>query len=257
MGSDIDGGGTKIMTQDPATKNFLDILSVPILYEEDEEFLVSQMQPLIGKQHPNLVEIVDFSVHAARIYNLHGFSGINERVAIAVLQRYEGIFMIDYMQKEWLQLNNDGFRALLHQIISGLEALHEEGIIHRNVHEKCVIVRTPFHIYSEDPEPDPKKRYMPSKPNLRVSDYWFLSNPRKAGCEYSMGRADWGNRGTAPPESLRGNTITDKADIWAFGCCVYHWATAGRTLPGTSFQIRIFRRIFRLNGGNGSLHCSR
>ena len=55
MGSDIDGGGTKIMTQDPATKNFLDILSVPILYEEDEEFLVSQMQPLIGKQHSNLV----------------------------------------------------------------------------------------------------------------------------------------------------------------------------------------------------------
>ena len=43
MGSDIDGGGTKIMTQDPATKNFLDILSVPVLYDEDEEFLVSQV----------------------------------------------------------------------------------------------------------------------------------------------------------------------------------------------------------------------
>ena len=249
MGSDIDGGGTKIMTQDPATKNFLDILSVPVLYDEDEEFLVSQMQPLIGKQHPNLVGIVDFSVHAARIFNLHGFSGVDERVAIAVLQRYEGIFLLDYMQKEWLQLNNDGFRALLHQVISGLEALHDEGIIHRNVHEKCVIVRTPFHIYSEDPEPDPKKRYMPSKPNIRVADYWFLSNPRKAGCEYSMGRADWGNRGTAPPESLNGNTITDKADIWAFGCCVYHWATAGKTLPGTSFQVQDLQKDIPLKWG--------
>jgi serine/threonine protein kinase len=232
MGSDVDGGGTKIMTQDPTTKNLLDILSVPILYPEDEEFLVSQMQPLIGKHNINLTNIIDFSVHAARIYNLNGFTGIDDRVAIAVLQRYEGIFMLDYLKKEWLVLNNDGFRALLHQIVSGLEGLHEEGIIHRNFWEKCVIVRTPDHMYAEDPEPDPRKRYRPTQPNLRVADYWFLSNPRRTGCEYSMGRADWGNRGTAPPESLRGNTITDKADIWAFGVCVYHWATMGRTLPG-------------------------
>ena len=248
MGTDVDGGGTKIMTQDPATKNFLDILSVPILYPEDEDFLVSQMQPLIGKQNVNLTNIIDFSVHAARIFNSNGFTGVDDRVAIAVLQRYEGIFMLDYLQREWLHLTNDAFRALLHQIMSGMIGLHEEGIIHRNFHEKCVIVRTPAHIYAEDPEPDPRKRYKPSKPNLRVSDYWFLSNPRGPGCEYSLGRADWGNRGTAPPESLRGNTITDKADIWAFGVCIYHWATMGRTLPGV-FNVEDLKKDIPLKWG--------
>ena len=97
---------------------------MPVLYPEDEHFLVSQMQPLIGKANPNLTNIIDFSVHAARIFNLHGFTGIDDRVAIAVLQRYEGIYMLDYLQKEWIHLNNDGFRALLHQIMTGLLGLH-------------------------------------------------------------------------------------------------------------------------------------
>jgi serine/threonine protein kinase len=34
-----------------------------------------------------------------------------------------------------------------------------------------------------------------------------------------------------PPEALNGNTIDDRSDVYAFGVCVYHWATAGRTLP--------------------------
>ena len=46
-----------------------------------------------------------------------------------------------------------------------------------------------------------------------------------------MGRADWGSRVTAPPEALGGFLISDRSDIWAFGVCVYHWATGGRTLP--------------------------
>ena len=232
MGSQADGGGTIIMCQDPATKRMLNILSVPILYPEDEENMVRHMQPLIGKQHPNLTGVIDFSVHAARQYNLHGEPSVDDRVAIAVLERYEGINLLDYMQKEWLHLTNDRFRFLLSQIISGLVALHQENIIHRNFHEKCVIVRQPKNIYDEDQNPDPDKRYMPKDPNLRLADYWFLQNPRAAGCEYSLGRADWGNRGTAPPESLMGALITDKSDVWAFGVCLYHWATGGRVLPG-------------------------
>ena len=44
MGSNADGGGIIIMTEDPATKRMLNILSIPVLYPEDEENLVSQMQ---------------------------------------------------------------------------------------------------------------------------------------------------------------------------------------------------------------------
>lgn len=64
------------------------------------------------------------------------------------------------------------------------------------------------------------------KPLYQVSDFWFMHNPRKAGCAFSEGRADWGSRLTAPPEAC-GYLITDKSDIWAFGISVYYWATQG------------------------------
>jgi serine/threonine protein kinase len=71
------------------------------------------------------------------------------------------------------------------------------------------------------------------KPVCEIGDYWFLSNSRKAGCEYSQGRADWGYRHTMPPEVVHGGGkgsvgITDRSDIWGLGICIYHWATAGQ-----------------------------
>ena len=114
---------------------------------------------------------MDFSVHAARVFNLHGFSGVDERVAIAVLERYEGTTMLDFMQKEWILMTNDRFRAMLKQIVDALAALHEENIIHRNFHEKAIIVRLPHHIFKEDLNPDPSKRYKPKEANLRLGEY--------------------------------------------------------------------------------------
>jgi serine/threonine protein kinase len=66
-----------------------------------------------------------------------------------------------------------------------------------------------------------------SKPVCELGDFWFLSNPRKAGCVYSNGRADWGFRHTAPPEVLFGQAVTDRSDIWGLGICVFFWATEG------------------------------
>jgi len=233
MGSESDGGGLVLMCEDPATHRLLNVISTPIAYPEDEEELLLQMQRLVGKQNPNLVAIIDFSVHASRLYNLNGFTGLDERQAITVLERYEGETMLEYIQKEWLQLSNNDFRLLLAQIINGLVCLHDEGIVHRNIHEKSVIVRRPANMLKEELllHPDLDKSKIPAEPNLRLGEYWFLQNPRKTGCLYSLGRADWGARSTAPPESLGAHKITDKSDMYAFGVLVYHWATGGKTIP--------------------------
>jgi hypothetical protein len=39
MGSAMQGGGGVTMCEDPATQNKVDIISIPILYEEDEQVL--------------------------------------------------------------------------------------------------------------------------------------------------------------------------------------------------------------------------
>ena len=233
MGYQGDGGGLVTMCEDPATHKLLNVVSVPILYPEDEVSLCDQMTSLIGKQNANLVRIIDFSVHQVRAYTHTGFASIDERVAIAVLERYEGETMLDYLQKEWIVITNDQFRLLLAQIITGLVGLHEENIVHRNISPKSVIVRRPSHIMADEALMHTGKSKLPSQPNLRLGEYWFLQNPRKAGCQYSEGRADWGSRDTAPPESMAAQSklITDKSDIYAFGVCVYYWATGGRTLP--------------------------
>jgi serine/threonine protein kinase len=72
-----------------------------------------------------------------------------------------------------------------------------------------------------------------TKPVCEIGDYWFLSNSRKAGCEYSQGRADWGYIHTMPPEVVHGGgaasiAISDRSDIWGLGICIYYWATAGQ-----------------------------
>jgi len=209
----------------------VNVMSVPILYPEDEESLCSQMQQLIGKQNANLVTVIEFSVHAVRLYAQSGFPGIDQRIALAVLERYEGESVLEYLNKEWNTITNDEFRLLLLQIISGLADMHSEGILHRNIHEKCVILRRPSHIIEEERAMGRKVTHPPTAPNLRLGEFWFLYNPRKTSCLYSMGRADWGARSTTPPEALSGAQIDDKSDVWAFGVCVYHWATGGRTLP--------------------------
>ena len=236
MGSNSDGGGLITMCEDPATHRLLNVISVPILYPEDEEDLCWQMQRLIGKQNPNITQIIDFSVHAVRLFAQSGFPGIDQRIALAVLERYEGQPFLEYIQEDWQILTNDEFRLLLAQIINGLDELHAEGIIHRNFHEKCIIVRRPMHIIAEENAMGRHPANPPKIPNLRIGEFWFLNNPRRSGCRYSLGRADWGAKSTMPPEAISGGIIDDKSDIYAFGMCVYHWATAGRILPA-SFSL--------------------
>jgi serine/threonine protein kinase len=79
-----------------------------------------------------------------------------------------------------------------------------------------------------------KQRRGKEKPLYQLADFWFFHNPRKVGCSFSEGRADWGARHTAPPETEGNFKITDKSDVWALGVCLYSWATRGLPLPGMS-----------------------
>ena len=42
-----------------------------------------------------------------------------------------------------------------------------------------------------------------------------------------MGRADWGFAHTAAPEVQVGAQLSVETDVWAFGICVFYWATKG------------------------------
>jgi serine/threonine-protein kinase len=105
---------------------------------------------------------------------------------------------------------------LFQQIAEGLEAAHEKGVIHRDLKPANIKVR---------PGGKPKildfglaKAYgeEASAPNLSESP------------TATRGTATGVILGTAPymsPEQARGKVVDKRADVWAFGCCLYEALT--------------------------------
>jgi hypothetical protein len=298
MGSILEGGGSKTICYDSTAQKMLELICVPILYEDDEEEIIRHAHALLGINHPNLIKVLDLAFHNVRAYNTSGFIANDERLTLIAVDRYEGITVMEYLRchPSHAPMTNDEFKHILIQIITGLIKLHEDGIVHRNIHPNCFILRVPdqkkyllrdFKIQNR-PGAIPMMFEMPvqrsklqslatgvsnmnttssrtrsiihqasnqnvgrtlcgqtfSKAAVHIGDYWFLHNPRRAGDHYSCGRADWGCRETIPPELERysyatptaasASLVTDRADIYAFGLCVYHWATNGKTLPSAA-----------------------
>jgi len=247
MGVLLKTGGLNFVCEDPTTKKTVSVMAVPILYPEDEEVLSSQLSDLLGCQHPNLIKFIDFSVHQIRSFNFRGYTGVNERVAIVLTTQHEGLSVKAYMHKMRHVMTNDDFRALLGQIVNGLMYMHSKGVLHRNLNVDCIIVEVTKEKPQNSAYASKKSATGKAKSKLSISQkwkdivtckigsYWFLTNPRKPGCEYSLGRADWGDRSTLPPEALgmhaEGFEISDKSDVYAFGACAYYWATGGLELP--------------------------
>jgi serine/threonine protein kinase len=301
MGEDSRGGGQKVMCEDPATGKVFHVVATPILRKEDEAFMLAQLNALFTTACPNLTRVVDFSVHQLRDFNDKGFSSIDERMAIAVLDYIEGCTVMQFLQKNWDSVTNDAFRDLLCQIMGALKALHRAGITHRNIHPDAIVLQLPStrvaikkrtaatRSSSTDRTAQKGGRGVSASAKLLsqmmvcyLGDYWFLHNPRSVGCESSVGRADWGAPMTVPPEavlkqypqpgmlrsassgSARDTTlsriatvvarrnasttdtdalprapvggsgdaaytdkVTDKSDMYAFGVCLYYWATNG------------------------------
>ena len=89
------------------------------------------------------------------------------------------------------------------QVAGGLRALHAGGRTHRNL--------------------NPGNVYLDAKRQAIVGSYQCLKCARGPGCPTSLGRADCGSHVVMSPELEDGGVVTAKADIWAFGCCLYRW----------------------------------
>ena len=76
------GGGIRAMCEDPATSELFTIQTTPLLYKEDEDFIVQQMHALFGIYCPNLIRIVDFSIHQVRAYNHNGFCRYDDALLV-------------------------------------------------------------------------------------------------------------------------------------------------------------------------------
>ena len=99
-----------VNAQDPATKKELDVVSLPLMYAQDEGELSAQILELLSTPHKNLVNIVDFSVHQVLAFNFSGSASTNERGALIVTNHPKGVPLSEYMAENWMLMSDNDFR---------------------------------------------------------------------------------------------------------------------------------------------------
>ena len=112
-----------------------------------------------------------------------------------------------------LKISGRQMQMWCQQSCAGLRAIHDLGICHRNL--------------------NPGNVYLDTSGKAKIGGFATFKFPRGPGCGFSYGRCDVGTPAIIAPEVDDGYEVTTKADMWAFGCCMYYWCTG--TLPDLRF----------------------
>ncbi len=156
--------------------------------------------------HPNIVNIID--------------SGETETGLLFIIFEYiQGMTLAQILKKEGA-LSIDRTLALMKQVLAGLHAAHEKGIIHRDLKPENVMV-----IGNNGSE------------QIKILDFGistfvtgqFGDMPRLTATKEFLGTPSY-----AAPEQLRGEPVSPKVDIFAWGLLFLECMTGKLPFSGTS-----------------------
>ncbi|KAH3665645.1 hypothetical protein OGAPHI_003833 [Ogataea philodendri] len=121
-------------------------------------------------------------------------------------------------------------RNFITQVLIGLQYLHEEGIIHRDIKGANILIDIDGTVKISD--------FGISKKTTEVDeegtqDYELSKQKKRASLQ---GSVYW-----MAPEVVKQIAYTDKADIWSVGCLIVEMLTGKHPYPGFSQMQAIFR----------------
>jgi eukaryotic-like serine/threonine-protein kinase len=165
--------------------------------------------------------------HIATVYGLEEFAarGGTERVFALVMELVEGLTLAEQIRQadtssatgKRAGLPLDVTLRIAGQIADALEAAHEQGIVHRDLKPANVSVTAggdvkvlDFGIAKLEPQPDDRA------PVAAATETWHTHEGTIVGTAAYMS-----------PEQARGQAVTRRTDVWAFGCVLYEML-AGR-----------------------------
>lgn len=170
----------------------------------DAQYIMSTAEALHNLHCPGVVKIQFLCSHEASSFNLHGTCS-QICILVAIVTSRARISVTDAIN-QWS--NPKMLQAWGRQAVCALANLHQNCLIHQNIHPGAICL-------------DDGGRVV-------LDDFLFMLDARERHCGYSHGRSDYGtiSRDLIAPEILQSyRAVSPKADVWAFGCCLYQWLT--------------------------------
>lgn len=158
-------------------------------FSNDKNFVTKfriEAQASAGLTHPNIVNVYDVVD--------------DEGIYCIVMELVEGITLKQYIEK-YGRLNMDTAIDFSIQIASGLEAAHENHIIHRDIKPQNIIVSR--------------------NGNIKVTDFGIA----KAASSNTLTSGAMGSVHYISPEQARGGYSDERSDIYSLGITMYEMVT--------------------------------
>jgi serine/threonine-protein kinase len=229
------GMGVVYLAHDTRLGRTVALKSLPVEVASEPERLERferESRLLASLNHPNIAAIYDIVESDGRPF--------------LALEHVEGETLAQRIARGPLALHETIEVAF--QIASGMEAAHEQGVIHRDLKPGNVMI-TPgdqvkivdFGLAKGRLDQPPDTHSPTPHPAASLSSP-TISSPVEPGTIPGV------ILGTAPylsPEQARGKAVDRRTDIWAFGCIVYECLTGKRAFQGETVSDTIARILER------------
>lgn len=168
-------------------------------YRSDEVFIkkfLSEAQAAAGLMHPNVVNVYDVGQDRGLYY--------------MVMELVEGITLKDYIEKKG-KLSAKETISISIQMVTGLQAAHNQHIIHRDIKPQNIII-------SKDGK-------------VKVTDFGIA---RATTSTQTISTSVMGSVHYTSPEQARGGIVDQKSDIYSIGITMYEMVTGHVPFDGDS-----------------------
>lgn len=168
-------------------------------FRSDETFIqkfLSEAQAAAGLMHPNVVNVYDV--------------GQDRGVYYMVMELVEGITLKDYIQKKG-KLSAKETISISIQMVTGIQAAHNQHIIHRDIKPQNIII-------SKDGK-------------VKVTDFGIA---RATTSSNTISTSVMGSVHYTSPEQARGGVVDEKSDIYSAGISMYEMVTGHVPFDGDS-----------------------
>lgn len=168
-------------------------------YRSDEIFIqkfLSEAQAAAGLMHPNVVNVYDVGQDRGLYY--------------MVMELVEGITLKDYIEKKG-QLSANETISISIQMATGIQAAHDQHIIHRDIKPQNIIISI-----------DGK---------VKVTDFGIA---RATTSTQTISTNVMGSVHYTSPEHAKGGNVDEKSDIYSAGITMYEMITGHVPFDGDS-----------------------